>query len=294
MPEIIIHKSGALSTIQDGGRLGYQAFGVPVSGAMDLRSLHQANLLVDNDINEACLEVTLTGPEIEFNASTYIALVGADMTALLNWRPAKMYETIMVETGDTLRFGELVSGVRLYIALNGGFDIPKIMGSKSTCLKGTFGGFKGRALIAGDRINYSLPIKVDQKLITADEQFINIDNTKTVRFIAGPESHQFDNDSLAKFISSTYTISHECDRMGIRLNGTVLKHKGSADIISSPVSCGTVQIPGNGKPIILMADAQTTGGYTRIAQIISADIPLLAQMKPGDRLKFTEVSLDQV
>lgn len=293
MPEILIHKVGLLTTIQDGGRYGFQAFGVPVSGAMDQKSLGIANYLVGNKEDEACLEMTLSGPEIEFSSETFIALTGAEMTVLLNWRPVNMYETIHIHAGDILRFGELVRGVRLYMSIRNGFDVPEVMDSKSTYLRGSFGGFKGRALRIGDRIPFFSSSNFDEISISEDEQLQNNDKAMNIRFIAGPEVNFFEHSSLAAFVGSKYTVSQECDRMGIRLDGAVIKQKEGADIVSSPVSSGTVQVAGDGRPIVLMADAQTTGGYTRIAQVISADIHLLAQMMPGDQLKFTEVTLDQ-
>ncbi len=294
MPELIFHKGGALTTVQDGGRYGFQAYGVPVSGAMDMESFRQSNHLVGNPTNEAGLEITLSGPEIEFTSAGCIALTGADMTPLLNWRPVKMYQTLLIKPGDRLSFGELVHGVRTYVGIGGGVIVPTIMNSKSTFLRGKFGGLEGRSLQKGDRIPYLENHKVceirkiDKQSIHTNERVIEL------RFIAGPESACFAHDSLQRFLSSVYRIGIESDRMGVRLGGQAIKHLQGGDIISSPVSAGTVQITNDGLPIILMADAQTTGGYTRIAQLISSDIPLVAQMKPGDQVKFKELSMNQI
>lgn len=293
MTEILVHHGGALTTVQDYGRFGYQAFGVSVSGAMDRHSLKEANWLVGNESAEAGLEITLTGPDLEFASQTVIAITGADLGATLNREPLMRYETIRVLAGDRLRFHSLRSGLRAYLAIAGGIQVKELMGSRSTFLRAQMGGFQGRALKAGDRLPIMTPKPALEKRRIRDPHFKNFTVFPTIRFIAGPETHHFDQETLARFLAAEFKLSTECDRMGIRLEGPpVVPFKGS-DIISSPVSPGTIQVTSNGTPIVLMADAQTSGGYCRIGQLVSADRSLMAQMKPGDRVRFKEVSLDQ-
>lgn len=294
MSKIRIIKPGLLTTVQDLGRFGFQQYGMPVSGAMDTKSLVLANLLVGNNKEEAVLEATLTGPVIEFEADSYIAVCGANMQPKLNNSPVEMYRTTPVKAGDKLSFSNLINGFRTYIAFAGGIEVPIVMKSKSTYLRAGIGGFKGRQLIANDILeigkkNKDLNIKhVPQKLIPEFKESF------TARVIAGPENYFFSIKGIATFIESEFELSGQCDRMGYRLAGHKIEHKIATDIISSGVTFGTIQVPAHGEPIIMMADRQTTGGYPRIANVISDDLPYLAQLKPGDRIRFREVKLDQL
>ncbi len=294
MSKIIVLKPGLLTTIQDVGRFGYQQFGMPVSGAMDIQSLKTANFLVGNKENEACLEATASGPKIEFDSKTYIAICGADMQANINGICIDMYKTIEVKKGDVLSFNGLISGFRTYIAFAGGINVPFVMKSKSTYLRGKIGGYKGRQLIKGDIIdlgNYdSIPItrKIEKDTIPVYKDKF------TARIIPGPEADHFTVKGLSDFLYSEFTVSDLSDRMGYRLLGNKIEHKISADIVSSGLAFGTIQVPAHGEPIIMMADRQTTGGYTRIGNIISNDSPKIAQLKPGDKISFKEVNLDTI
>ncbi len=293
MTKIKIIKHGLQTTVQDSGRSGYQQYGMPVSGAMDTYSLKLANILVGNKPNEACLEATSIGPEIEFDIDTFIAICGANMQARINGNEVEMYRTISVKSGDKLSFKGLKSGFRTYISFAGGIDVPIIMGSKSTYLRGKIGGFKGRQLKSGDELKIgNISSNVDIKEASKDQIPIYNDYL-TARIIAGPEANYFTMDALEKFLYTDYQLSSQSDRMGYRLMGEKLIHKSSADIISSGIALGTIQVPAHGQPIIMMADRQTTGGYPRIANVISSDLPYLAQLKPGDTIRFQEIKLEK-
>jgi biotin-dependent carboxylase-like uncharacterized protein len=321
MATVIIHTAGLLTTVQDRGRYGYQRYGMPVSGAMDLFSLELANLLVGNDRCDACLEATISGPELEFTGATWVAITGADMDPHLNGHGIPMNTAIDVRPGDRLVFKGLKSGCRAYIAFAGGIAVPQVMGSRSTYLRAAVGGFQGRVLMAGDELplgneawlpsGEGLPLKgsgphssFGQKTPGTANRKPRLDkipeglipeyiHEQTIRVISGPEAHYFEIAGLRSFLTAEYTVTARSDRMGYRLSGEPIEHReGMTNIISSGISVGTVQVPGDGQPIILMADRQTSGGYARIANVITVDLTLLAQMKPGAILRFRETTLD--
>lgn len=290
-----VKNPGLLTTIQDIGRIGYGQYGIPVAGAMDNFSLQLANILVGNDRYEAALEITLMGPTIEFHDNLIIAITGGNITPKLNEKEIEMYSTIYVNNGDVLSFGKLVNGCRAYLAVSGGFDTERIMESKSTYLRGKLGGYKGRKLQMEDTL--SVNIDKSHKYIGVrriPEDLIPVfSNQYTARVIMGPEDDRFSDDGIEAFLNSQYTLSSQCDRMGYRLNGAKIQHKDGADIISGGITFGAVQVPGHGEPIIMMADRQTTGGYTKIANVISVDLPYLAQLKAGDKVNFKRVTVDE-
>ncbi|MDP2237803.1 MAG: biotin-dependent carboxyltransferase family protein [Bacteroidales bacterium] len=294
MSKIIIRSAGFLSTVQDCGRTGFQRFGMPVSGAMDVYSLHLANLLAGNPKCAAAIEATLTGSEIAFSSDGAIAICGADFGASLNEKPVNMYETIFVKKGDVLKFSGLRNGCRTYIAFAGGIEVPVVMGSRSTYLRAKTGGMDGRALVAGDiitlgEISTKVQLKKVPKALIPDYS-----TDMTFRVIAGPEAKSLDFTGLRNFLTTEYRVTDQSDRMGLRLDGLPIKSiNDNHDIISAGISPGTIQLPGSGLPIILMADRQTTGGYLRIANVISADLDRIAQLKPGDKIKFLEISLEK-
>jgi len=307
MATVIVHKAGLLTTVQDRGRYGYQRYGMPVSGAMDVFSLELANLLVGNDPGDACLEATISGPELEFTGATWIAITGADMDPYLNGQGIPMNTAVDVRPGDRLGFRGLRSGCRTYIAFAGGIAVPPVMGSRSTYLRAGIGGFQGRALMPGDELPLGgfEPLSPPGKFSTGSarrkpllkklpEGMIPEDkHEQIIRIISGPEAHYFEVAGLRSFLSTEYTITAQSDRMGYRLSGEPIRHKeGMTNIISAGISLGTVQIPGDGQPIILMADRQTSGGYARIASVITDDLPLLAQMRPGDKIRFKETTIE--
>jgi biotin-dependent carboxylase-like uncharacterized protein len=294
MASLKVINAGPLTTIQDAGRIGHGQYGIPTAGAMDILSLQLANILVGNDRYEAVIESTFMGPEIEFDDNLIISITGGDMSPTINGKEIGMYSTIYVNKGDVLKFGDFKKGCRSYLAVSGGFDLPKIMDSKSTYLRGKLGGLEGRKLKMGDllSVNRDKGYKyLGVRRITKD--FIpTYKNQYIARVIMGPEDYRFTKDGIEAFLNNEYTLSNQCDRMGYRLNGPKIQHEEGADIISGGITLGAIQVPGHGEPIIMMADRQTTGGYTKIANVISADIPYLAQLKAGDKVKFQKINID--
>lgn len=288
----ILHP-GLLTTVQDKGRYGYQAFGVPVSGVMDRYSMYLANYLVGNNISEAVLEVTLMGPGIEFLCDTLIGVTGAGFKMFLNDEQVGINETIEVKKWDILSVRSPGEGIRGYIAFAGGIDVPVVMESKSTYIRGSFGGYKGRKLKEGDLLEIGKkPSKYLFRKIPS-EIVKNIYEKDVLDTIIGPDIDKFTKEGIEVFLNSEYTITGQCDRMGYRLDGNKIEHADNADIISSPVQFGTVQVPGDGKPIVLMADRQTSGGYAKIGCVSSVDLACLSQKKPGDKIRFREISVEQ-
>ena len=290
---ITILNPGLLTTVQDFGRIGYQQFGVPVSGVVDPRAMSIANILVDNPEDEAVLECTMLGPQIRFNAPNAIAITGGDLGPTIDNQPIPNYAAIRVEAGQVLRFAGLRSGCRAYIAFAGGLDIAPVMGSRSTYMKAKIGGVKGRKLQKDDVIKFRKP--------NPDLRGLNIRHISPefvprleykLRVVLGPQDDMFTEHGIETFLSESYVVTPEFDRMGCRLDGEIIEHKGeSGDIISDGIAFGAIQVPTAGKPIIMLSDRQTTGGYTKIANVISADFRILAQLKAGDRVRFAQVSV---
>ncbi|GAB6087718.1 5-oxoprolinase subunit C family protein [Alkaliphilus crotonatoxidans] len=295
MSKITILKPGLLTTIQDQGRIGHQQYGVPQSGAMDLYSLELANLLVGNPRYEAGLELTLVGPAISFHDRRIFAITGADLDARLNGRPLRNYQSYMAQEGDVLEFTHALRGCRGYLAIQGGFAIESVMGSKSTYLRGGFGGYRGRALRSGDEIplNSAQSQGEDWKRMIPPSLIPDYGNNVTLRVILGPEEEGFTAAGIETFLRGQYEVTSQSDRMGYRLMGPKIEHSNGADIISGGINMGAIQIPGEGNPIIMLADRQTTGGYTKIANVISVDLPYLAQLKPGDKISFKALTVEE-
>ncbi len=278
---------GMLSTIQDGGRKGFAAMGFNASGVMDVRSYHIANALVGNFTDEAVIEMTYLGGSFKFLESNYIAITGADMSPKLDGVPVEMYTTVFVKQDETLTFSAAESGMRAYIAVRGGIDVPVIMGSRSTNLKCKLGGLDGRPLKAGDIIPCrDVYDEFHKHLIhSAPKEDFGSDEI-TVRVLLGPQDDYFTDHGIKTFLNSTYTVTNESDRMGCKLSGEKIEYKNTVDIISDGIVFGSIQIPRTGNPIIMLADRQTTGGYAKIATVISVDLPLLAQARPGTKVRF--------
>lgn len=294
MEFVKVIKPGLFTTIQDLGRAAYRIYGVSVSGAMDTLSFRLANLLVGNDEGEAALEVTLIGPTLEFETDGIIAITGGDLSPMLNQSPVPMWKAVRVRAGDRLGFGQCKSGCRSYIAFSGGIDVPKVMDSRSTFVRGGYGGIDGRQLKAGDRLPLGQPRMANKRIAgrkLPSEQLPNFEQDRPIRFIMGPHDGAFTTESIQRFLSSKYTVSNAADRMGYRLEGPTLEHIAGADIISDFISIGTIQVPGNGLPIIHMADCGVSGGYTKLGVIIGVDIPYIAQKKPGDTLQFQQIDI---
>ncbi len=291
---ITIQDPGLFTTIQDEGRLGYQQFGVSPSGPMDKRAFHLANLLVGNKRTEGALEMTFSGPALVFDEDIVIAVTGGDMMPTINGEAIPMYCAVPVKKGDTLRFGFAASGARGYIAFAGGLNIPLVMESKSTLTGKHLGGYEGRKLQKGDTISFSCP---KSTLPNLKERHLPLpvypQDEVVLRAVAGPQDAEFTREEFRKFFWYSAVITNDFDRMGCRLERDIpVKHIGDGNIISDGIAFGSVQIPTNGQPIIMLADRQTVGGYTKIATVISADLPKVAQARPGMRVRFVQVSIE--
>lgn len=293
MNKIYVKKAGLLTTIQDKGRWGYQQYGMSVAGAMDHFSMRVANLLVGNSEYEAVIEATFLGPEIVFECNEIIAITGADMSPKLNGDTIPMWSSILVEKGDVLSFSGVTKGLRSYISFSRVLDVPEIMGSKSTFLRGNLGGFEGRKLADGDSIPLGDTVLNTRGSYLPNKFIPNYVKEGNIRVVLGPQNDYFTEDAINTFLSSSYKITSEADRMGYRLDGPSVNHKDGADIISDGIVFGSIQVPGHGSPIIMMADRQTTGGYTKIATVITPDLGLLAQMGPDSTINFKEVSISE-
>lgn len=285
---------GFLTTIQDAGRTGFQESGVPVTGVMDTRSYKLANILVGNDDTQAVLEVTLMGPMLQFTSDTVISVTGGDLGPKLNGKDMAMYEAIPVKRGDSLSFMGIKSGSRAYVAFAGGLDLPLVMGSRSTHLKSNLGGYEGRKLGAGDEIEFLTPKTTLPNLARRRVERDDFSGQACeLRVVMGPQDDCFTDKGIETFLDGEYTLTNEADRMGLRFEGAVVEHKDGGDIITDGISFGAVQIPSHGQPIVMMADHQTTGGYTKIASVISVDLPKAAQLKPGCKVHFKKVSVEE-
>lgn len=289
---IIIRSAGMLATIQDLGRIGFQKSGIAVSGALDGRSLSVANILAGNPAGEAGIEMTLMGATFEFTAANVVALAGADMGATLNGAPAPRYAAFPVKAGDVLALGMAVSGCRAYIAFAGGLNVPSVMGSKSTNLKCGIGGVQGRQLKEGDAVPFSAPKETLPNMERRRAPAEDFSGAATVlRAVPGPQDGHFAAGGLKAFFAASYAVTARADRMGCVLDGPPVPSESKTDIISDGIPLGGVQISSDGKPIVMLADRQTTGGYAKIATVASVDLPLLAQRKPGDAVTFKKVSI---
>lgn len=277
-----LHRAGMFTTVQDLGRPGQRAAGVPLSGAMDPFALRVANLLVGNPDEAAALEITLVGPEIEFDRDSLVALGGAEFEGIPSWQP------VLVKAGEPLRLSRSRRWCRGYLAVAGGIEVPSVLGSRSTCIRGRFGGHRGRVLRDGD----ALPVPscsrrplgrwwLDPRILPA------YSTAPEVRVLPGAQAGEFP----ASLTALTFTVTPQSDRMGLRLGGPALIRTRTTELPSAAVVPGTIQVPPDGQPIVLMADAQTLGGYPQIAHVIQADLPLMAQLRPGDQVRFRAVDL---
>ena len=294
-----ILKNSLQTTVQDLGRSGFQKYGVIVSGAMDPFAHRLANLLVGNEEQAATLEITLVGPTIEFTEDMVIALCGGDLSPKLDGQTIDLWRMLSIKKGSTLTFGEPRIGARCYLAIAGGIDVPEVMGSRSTYLRAGIGGFQGRALEKGDEVPVG---NISQQKLLSLLQCAENDSDwlvapvryfeePVIRMMAGRQFDLFDDDSKKRIFNEPFTVSSNSDRMGYRLEGSHLSLETPAELISEAVAFGSVQVPADGNPIVLLADRQTTGGYPKIGQVASVDLPLISQLKPGQQLRFKEISL---
>ncbi len=291
-PRLRIIRPGIFSTVQDLGRFGFQRFGMPVSGAMDPLALRVANRLVGNPDRAAGLECTVTGPEILFDGEAVIAITGADLSPAVNGTPVPAWTAIAVKAESVLSFGLRRTGARAYLAVAGGIDVPVILGSRSTHTRSGTGGLAGRSVVEGDVLHAASPPadvarRIGQTLPAPARP--RYEPAPQLRMILGPQVHEFKPEAVDRLLSEPYTISPEADRMGYRLSGAPLPHRGMADMITDATPAGSIQVQASQQPILLMADHQTTGGYPKIAVVISVDLPLAGQLIPGDQMRFVLV-----
>lgn len=295
---IVVKRGGLLTTVQDQGRIGYQDQGFSPSGAMDRRAFELANLLLDNDLNSALLEVFFMGPQLEFDEENCFVITGADLKATLNGKMLVVNTVYSAKAGDVLDFPQKPPelGMRAYIAFAGGLDVPVLMGSRSTYLKGKMGGVEGRGLKNGDAVKFLAPKaklpKMDKRTVPQNFYSTYGGSHITLRVVLGPQEDMFTEQGMHTFLHSFYTVTPNADRMGTRFDGPEIEHVGKADIISDGIAFGAVQVPSEGKPIVMLADRQTIGGYSKIANVISADIPKLVQRQPGDIVSFEAIGID--
>jgi biotin-dependent carboxylase-like uncharacterized protein len=289
---------GLMTTLQDLGRRGYQHLGVPVSGALDPVCLQAANLLAGNEPGMGALEIAYQGPTLAIEADSVriaaaggqaaIDILGPDGGAGQRLAP---FESTRLTRGQTIRIGALSGSASLYLAVEGGFAIPPVMGSQSTLTRGGIGGFEGRALQAGDILPLRQAAAPEREEVMLPP--LDLRPPARVRVVLGPQDDHFTQAGLATLLASPYTISRASDRMGMRLEGPTLEHSAKGyNIVSDGIAPGSIQVPGNGLPIVLLADRQTTGGYPKIATVISADLPALGRMTPGARIAFASVDIE--
>jgi biotin-dependent carboxylase-like uncharacterized protein len=290
MPSILIHDAGPQTTVQDLGRRGSLRVGIPPSGPMDREAFLLANRLVGNADDAAGLECTLIGPRIEFADERWVAVTGADMPVTLNGAEMPRWAGFEVEAGDVLRLGPARSGVRGYLAVSGGIDTPPALGSRATYLRGQLGGFEGRALRKDDCLPLG-PASGGAPAEVHEEAIPDYTVEPTVRVVLGPQDDRFTKRGIAALFDAPYEMTPQSDRMGARLRGERIEHTRGHDIVSDGVALGGIQVVGDGQPIVLLADRQSTGGYTKIGTVCSFDIGRVAQVKPGQRLRFRRVSV---
>jgi len=291
---------GLLTTVQDIGRKGWARYGVPPSGPLDAAAFAAANELVSNPPAAAALEITLIGPTLRVGCEGLIAVCGADFEVWVGALPAPTWHAVYVRAGRIITFGARRSGARAYFAVSGGIALPPFLGSQATYLPGGFGGLDGRALRAGDRLPLGAatlpnPAQYAGRVWPVDRR-PPYTPQPVLRVVLGPQDDYFTADGLTTFLNSAYQLTPEADRMGARLYGPPIAHRGPTGIVSDGVVAGSVQVPPDGQPIVMLADHQTTGGYPKIATVIRADLPLLAQCLPGASaascvVRFAAVSL---
>lgn len=293
---ILVLAPGLLTTVQDDGRRGYRAFGMPWAGVMDRYAYAAANLLAGNPPGAAAVEMTLSGGSFRFDEAVYAAVCGADFGAALDGAPAGNRVAFPVPAGATLSFGNAGSGCRAYLAVRGGIDVPVVLGSRSTYTRAGVGGFGGRALAEGDILRIGPAPAAGQlppRRSLPGRLVPPYGGEVRLRVLTGPQEDMFASDGIATFFSSAYAVTDRNDRMGYRLEGPAVRHKGGADIITDALAPGAVQVPGDGMPIVMMADCQTTGGYAKIGAVIGPDLRFLAQARRGDVVRFSRCSDDE-
>lgn len=305
--QISIIKPGILSTIQDMGRMDYLAQAVPLSGAMDILSARMANKAVGNNDDEATIEFTYASAEVKANTDILIACVGDGAIFSCGIKILPMERPIFLPAGSIVKLANNPEGARTYLAIAGGWDVTKVLGSKSTYLPAGFGGYKGRALKAGDHLNSVKPLnqvslnilnklkgdKIHYLPWSIPREPMILGDRKLIRVVPAHEFTWFDSHSIIDFLSAPFSIGLNSNRMGYHLEGSKINRVNKEELLSTAVCPGTIQVTGSGNMILLMADCQTTGGYPRIAQVAAVDLPLCGQLKSGDSIRFTGISREE-
>ncbi len=294
----VVTRAGFLTSVQDLGRTGFRQFGVSTSGALDSFALRVANLLVGNDEGATGLEITLGGLQLLFEDERSVAWCGGEFDVQIGSRVLPAGHVAHLQAGDELKFGHAQIGCRCWLAISGGIDVPVVLGSRSTDLRANFGGFEGRALRDGDQLLLG-EFRRSQAAATAGisswaaphDWASPASRAPNFRFVRGVDWNRFDDVTIQRFTNQEFNVSPDSDRMGVRLDGPELKRQDEADLISEAVAPGTIQVPPSGKPILLLGDCQTIGGYPKIAYVITVDLGIAAQLRAGDRVRFCEVSL---
>ncbi len=303
-------RPGLFTTIQDLGRTGFQKHGVIISGAMDTYSLRIANIIVGNKEEEAVLEITLIGPSLLFEQTMLIAITGGDLSPTIDGMSVPMGRPVCVRKGSVLKFGSCTSGCRAYVAVAGGLAVPEVMNSKSTYILGELGGYKGRSLQKNDRLPVGYASGFAKKCMNKLERMNQAHSFSTtkwyvpshvsssqrnhmIRVMPGEHFKAFSEESQERLFTEPFTVTTASNRMGYRISGFPLQLQEPFELLSEAVCHGTIQVPPDGNPIILLADRQTTGGYPRIAQVATVDLPVIAQVKPGETIYFTHIDLKE-
>jgi antagonist of KipI len=288
---IKILEPGPLTTVQDGGRAGMLRYAIPPSGPVDRRAFVIANRLVGNDDGAAGLECTLMGPRFEAQAACAIAVTGAAMPITVNGAEAPSWATVPLKPGDVVKLSAARAGVRSYVAFSGGIDVPLVFGSRATYIRGRLGGVEGRAVRRDDVLRLG-PWRGKTSRRTVDTAAIlDFSSEPEIRVVIGPQADRFTDDGIAALLGGPYEMLAQSDRMGARLRGERIGHVRGHDIISDGIPFGGIQVPGDGQPIVLLVDRQSTGGYTKVATVCSFDIGRVGQVKPGQRLTFRAVDV---
>ncbi|MBQ9565229.1 MAG: biotin-dependent carboxyltransferase family protein [Synergistaceae bacterium] len=289
-----VQSPGALTTVQDLGRWGYQAIGMPVSGAMDAPALRRGNILLGNEEGVAALEVTMMGPSILFQGGAgAIAVTGGDLSPMLNGQAIPNWTVLSVKDGDVLSFGGPKKGFRAYICVSGGIDVPPVMGSRSTYLKARIGGLEGRKLQKDDELSTGPAGKFVAGVACPENLRPSYDGSP-FRTVLGPQDSYIKPEGVKTFFETEYKLSASSDRMGCRMEGgTPIEHVKGPDIVSDAIPMGAVQIPGQGLPIVMMADRQTTGGYVKIGVVHALDVARLSQVLPGSPVRFSQITQEE-
>ena len=300
-----IREPGLSTTVQDEGRIGYYKYGIPQSGAMDQYSASLGNRLVGNTKSEAVLECTYVGPKFVVTEDTVIAITGAPVDVFVNDEQRPQWERLELKAGDEVRFGVIKGGTKYFIAVQGGIDVPVVLGSRSTYPIGRIGGVEGRALVAGDVIMTGAPVDNGLETLTSIPEDLrpSFDKEVSVRVMIGLYDHYLTDEGLRRVVEEEWTLTPVADRMGMRYDGPGVEWKererpfgagqDPSNIVDSGYPVGSIQVPGGTQPIILHREAVSGGGYAQVGTVISADMDLVARSAPGTKTRFVPVTMDE-